>query len=132
MTEDFEDVFAGEFEAFKSAVWSLERLALKQKGFIKIVPNKPTSLKAYAARLYCAVSRMAFVDLPNAMPGTDEVCAFDAEQWSRMPLWDVWETLRKCNGRLALAVVVGEARTENQQTLVLNPVEVKRYVLELV
>lgn len=116
-----------EFEAFKRKVWRLERIAAKSGGFMKIIPSSPNLLKAYAAKLYRAVSRMSFVDMPNVVPGPGEVCAFTAISWAQMPLWDVWSTLEHCKGRITLAVVIGESfRVEQSHTLVLNPVEVAR------
>ena len=126
MDDDFEDVFKGEYEAFRNKVWRLERLAVKQGGFLKIIPTQPTNLKVYAAKMYRAVSRMSFVDMENVTPRPGEVCAFNAQQWACMPLWDVWETLRKCQGRLSLAVITGNARIEAGQVLVMNAVEVER------
>lgn len=128
MTDDEKDTAESQaLGAFTRKVWALERLAKKQGGYIKLVPAKPTRLKAYAARLYRAASRMSFVDLENVTPRPGEVCAFAPSHWSRMPLWDVFDTLKRCRGRLALVVVVGASvRTEAEQVLVRDPVEVAR------
>ena len=118
------------FEAFRAQVWALERLARKQGGFLKIASAKPTAVKAYAARLYRAASRMSFVDLPNVVPAQGEVCAFNAQQWAKMPLWDVYGTLKACRGRLVLVVVTGaSSRVEAEQTLVSGAVEVARLAI---
>ena len=128
MTDDDEAQAESQaLEAFTRKVWALERLAKRQGGYIKLAPASPTPLKAYAARLYRAASRMSFVDLENVTPEPGEVCAFAPSHWSRMPLWDVFDTLKRCRGRLALVVVVGaSARVEAEQVLVRDPVEVAR------
>ena len=116
------------FAVWREAVWKLERIARKNGGFLKIVPAKPTELKAYAAKMYRACSVMSFVDLENVIPGPGEVCCFTEKSWSQMPLWDVWGTLTgKARGRLALAVIVGESvRIKAEHALVTNPVEIAR------
>lgn len=113
------------FEAFQRQVWRLERIAAKQGGYLKITATNP-KVVAHGARLYRAVSRMSFVDLPDAVPRVGEVCAFSVPQWQRMPLWDVHSTLVKCRGRLALTVVTGQSREEAQQMLVTGATEVAR------
>lgn len=116
------------FAYWREAVWKLERVAKKSGGFLKIVPARPTKLKAYAAKMYRACSVMSFVDLENVVPGTGEVCCFTEKSWTTMPLWDVWQTLTsKAKGRLALAVIVGDSfREESGHALVFNPREIAR------
>lgn len=122
-----DDEIEADFRGFTQRVWALERLARKRGGFLKLAPAQPTRLKAYAAKLYRTVSRMSFVDMPNVVPLPGEVCAFNAQQWGRMPLWDVYATLKACRGRLVLVAVVGSAsRQEADQTLVDGAVEVGR------
>ena len=125
--DDDDDGAGAALAAFQRQVWALERLAARQGGFLKLAPARPTAIKAYAARMYRAVSRMSFVDLPNAVPAAGEVCAFNAQQWAKMPLWDVHQTMAKCRGRLVLVAVVGtSSRQEAEQTLVMCPVEIGR------
>ena len=127
MDDDDDDTAGAALAAFQRRVWALERLAARQGGFLKLAPAQPTAIKAYAARMYRAVSRMSFVDLPDAVPMAGEVCAFNAQQWARMPLWDVHQTLVACRGRLVLVAVVGtSSRQESEQTMVFAPVEIGR------
>jgi hypothetical protein len=117
------------FEDFRARVWALERLSARHGGFLKVAPAKPTRLTAYAAKMYRAASRMSFVDMPNAVPLPGECCAFNAQQWARMPLWDVYATLKACRGRLVLIAIVGDSRQESEQTLVMDAVEIGRILI---
>ena len=117
--EEYED--QRNAKAFMERLARLERYARKHGGYIKWVPVKPTKLKAYAAKMYRAVSGLGW-NIPDLMPGPGEVCAFSLDQWQRYQQdWIAYSVMLKAGSRLTIAVVVGEATAQVGQTFVKNP-----------
>ncbi len=124
MYDEDDEEYEGQREAvaFKEKLSTLKRIARKQGGCLKWVPVRQTRLKAYAAKMYRAVSGRGW-DIPDLMPSENEVCAFSLAQWNHFQEdWAAYDVILKAGSRLTIAVVVGDKLTEKVgQTFVLNP-----------